>query len=61
MWKMLDPKLLKDSPDSVHEMLKKRNMEFPLDELVALERRRRKLITEAQEYRSKKNSRAHPR
>jgi len=52
---MLDPKLLKDSPDSVHEMLKKRNMEFPLDELVALERRRRELITEAQEYRSKKN------
>lgn len=52
---MLDPKLLKDSPDSVREMLKKRNMEFPLDELVALERRRRELITEAQEYRSKKN------
>lgn len=55
MWTMLDPKLLKDSPDSVREMLKKRNMEFPLDELVALERRRRELITEAQEYRSKKN------
>ncbi|MEO9362336.1 MAG: serine--tRNA ligase, partial [Nitrososphaera sp.] len=52
---MLDPKLLKDSSDSVREMLKKRNMEFPLDELVALERRRRELITEAQEYRSKKN------
>ncbi|AIC14654.1 serine--tRNA ligase [Nitrososphaera viennensis] len=52
---MLDPKLLKDNPDAVREMLKKRNMEFPLDELVALERRRRELITEAQDYRSKKN------
>jgi seryl-tRNA synthetase len=52
---MLDPKLLKDNPDAVREMLKKRNIDFPLDELVSLERRRRKLIAEAQEYRSKKN------
>ncbi|AIF83817.1 seryl-tRNA synthetase [Candidatus Nitrososphaera evergladensis SR1] len=52
---MLDPKLLKDNPDAVHEMLNKRNVEFPLDELVALERRRRELITESQEYRSRKN------
>lgn len=52
---MLDPKLLKDNPDAVREMLKNRHVEFPLDDLVALERRRRELITEAQEYRSKKN------
>ncbi len=52
---MLDPKLLKDNPEAVRKMLKKRNIEFPLDELIILERRRRELITEAQEYRSKKN------
>lgn len=52
---MLDPKLLKDNPEAVREMLRMRNIEFPLDELIALERRRRELITEAQEYRSKKN------
>ncbi|HVX02201.1 MAG TPA: serine--tRNA ligase [Nitrososphaera sp.] len=52
---MLDPKLLKDNPEAVRVMLKNRHVEFPLDDLVALERRRRELITEAQEYRSKKN------
>ncbi|HEY7507980.1 MAG TPA: serine--tRNA ligase [Nitrososphaera sp.] len=52
---MLDPKILKDSPDEVRRMLKSRNVEFPLDELVALEKRRRELMTEAQDQRAKKN------
>jgi seryl-tRNA synthetase len=52
---MLDPKILKDSPDEVRKMLKSRNVEFPLDELVALEKRRRELMTEAQDQRAKKN------
>jgi seryl-tRNA synthetase len=52
---MLDPKLLKESPDEVRKMLKMRNVDFPLDELIGLEKKRRELITEAQEHRSKKN------
>jgi seryl-tRNA synthetase len=52
---MIDPKLLRENPDAVRKMLAKRNMQFPLDELIALERRRREIITEVQEYRSKKN------
>lgn len=52
---MLDPKLLKESPDDVRRMLKRRNVDFPLDELVDLEKKRRELITEAQEQRAKKN------
>ncbi len=52
---MLDPKLLKESPDDVRRMLERRNVEFPLDELVALEKKRRELITEAQDHRAKKN------
>ncbi len=52
---MLDPKLLKENPEAVREMLKKRNVDFPLDELVALDRRRRELIVETQDMRQKKN------
>jgi seryl-tRNA synthetase len=52
---MLDPKLLKESPDEVRKMLKTRNVDFPLDELIGLEKRRRELITEVQEHRAKKN------
>jgi seryl-tRNA synthetase len=52
---MLDPKLLKESPDEVRKMLKMRNVDFPLDELIGLEKKRRELITEAQEHRAKKN------
>ncbi len=53
---MLDPRLLKENPHAVREMLEKRNMaDFPLDSLVGLDRRRRELIVETQELRQKKN------
>lgn len=52
---MLDPKLLKGNPDVVREMLRKRNVEFPLDELIGLDRRRRELIVETQDLRQRKN------
>lgn len=53
---MLDPRLLKDNPQLVLEMLKKRNMvEFSLEHLIGLDKRRRELIIETQELRKKKN------
>ncbi|AFU58711.1 MAG: serine--tRNA ligase [Nitrososphaera sp.] len=53
---MLDPKLLKENPQAVKDMLNRRNMaNFPLDELVTIDRRRRELIVETQELRQKKN------
>ena len=53
---MLDPKLLKENPKGIRDMLNKRNMaDFPFDELVSLDRRRRELIIETQELRRKKN------
>ena len=53
---MLDPRILKDNPQSVREMLERRNMaDFPLDELVSMHRRRGELITKTQELRQKKN------
>jgi seryl-tRNA synthetase len=53
---MLDPRLLKENPQLIDAMLKKRNMhDFPLDELVNLDKRRRELIVETQELRRRKN------
>lgn len=53
---MLDPKLLKESPDTIREMLQKRKADFPLDELVSLDRRRRELIVETQKVKHDKNT-----
>jgi seryl-tRNA synthetase len=53
---MLDPRILKEKPEVVREMLKKRNIEdFPLDELMMLHKRRSELIVTGQELRQKKN------
>jgi seryl-tRNA synthetase len=53
---MLDPRILKEKPQAVREMLKKRNMQdFPLDELIILHKRRGELIINGQELRQKKN------
>ncbi len=53
---MLDPKLLKENPQLVRDMLTKRNMtDFPFEELVMVDKRRRELIVETQELRQKKN------
>jgi seryl-tRNA synthetase len=53
---MLDPRILKENPESVRDMLKKRNMtDFPLDDLIMLHKRRSELIIKTQELRRKKN------
>lgn len=53
---MLDPRILKEKPEVVRDMLKKRNMpDFPLDELIILYKQRSDVITKTQELRRKKN------
>jgi seryl-tRNA synthetase len=53
---MLDPRILKEKPELVREMLKKRNMtDFPIDELIMLHRLRGELITKTQMLRRQKN------
>jgi seryl-tRNA synthetase len=53
---MLDPRILKENPESIRDMLKKRNMtNFPLDDLIILYKRRGELIIKTQELRRKKN------
>lgn len=53
---MLDPRLLKENPEAIRDMLKKRNMtDFPIDELIILHKRRGDVITKTQELRRQKN------
>lgn len=53
---MLDPRILKENPGAVREMLKKRNMaDFPLDELIMLHKLRGDFITKTQRLRRQKN------
>lgn len=53
---MLDPRILKENPEAVREMLKKRNMtDFPLDELIMLHKLRGDFIIKTQQLRRQKN------
>lgn len=52
---MLDPKLIKEDPSMIREMLKSRNVEFDLDGLIESDRLRRDLILQTDELRKKRN------
>lgn len=52
---MLDPKILREEPDRIRQMLKDRNVEFKLDDLIRLDKERRELIIKTDEIRKKKN------
>jgi seryl-tRNA synthetase len=52
---MLDPKLLRDNPDIIRRMLEARAVEFPLDDLISLDKQRRELIVKTDELRKKRN------
>jgi seryl-tRNA synthetase len=56
---MLDSKLLKENPGFIEDTLRKRKLDFPLDQVVALDKRRRELIAEIEEYKHKRNILAH--
>ncbi|HEY3526330.1 MAG TPA: serine--tRNA ligase [Nitrososphaeraceae archaeon] len=52
---MLDAKLLKENPSKIENMLKMRGVNFPLGDLVNLDKRRRELIIQLQELKHQKN------
>lgn len=52
---MLDPKLIRDNPEKIRKMLEARAVDFPLDQLVKLDRERRELIVKTDELRKKRN------
>ncbi|MBI1828393.1 MAG: serine--tRNA ligase [Thaumarchaeota archaeon] len=52
---MLDPKILRENPDKIRKMLNDRNVDFPLDDLIKLDKERRDLIIKTDELRKKRN------
>jgi seryl-tRNA synthetase len=52
---MLDPKILRENPDKIRKMLNDRNIDFPLDELIKLDKERRDFIIKTDELRKKRN------
>jgi seryl-tRNA synthetase len=52
---MIDSKIIKDNPDMVREMLVKRNINFPIDDLFESDKKRRNLIVELQNLKHQKN------
>ena len=52
---MLDPKLIKENPQLVQEMLKSRNVDFDLDGLIVADKQRRDFILKTDDLRKKKN------
>ncbi len=52
---MLDPKLIKENPQVIQDMLKARAIEFDLDGLIEYDQKRREFIIKTDELRKKKN------
>ena len=52
---MLDPKLIKEKPEIIRDMLKSRAVEFDLDGLIESDQKRREFIIKTDELRKKKN------
>ena len=52
---MLDPKLIKEKPQIIRDMLKARNVDFDLDTLIECDQKRREFIIKTDELRKKKN------
>ena len=52
---MIDLKLLKENPQVIEDMLKKRKLDFPVKDLLTLDKMRRRIVIEMQETKHKKN------
>ncbi|MGI0042048.1 MAG: serine--tRNA ligase, partial [Nitrosopumilaceae archaeon] len=52
---MLDPKILRENPDKIRQMLKDRSIDFALDDLIRLDKERRDLIIKTDELRKNRN------
>lgn len=52
---MLDPKIIKEKPQIIRDMLKSRAVDFDLDGLIEADQKRREFIIKTDELRKKKN------
>ncbi|MDD3436090.1 MAG: serine--tRNA ligase [Candidatus Gastranaerophilales bacterium] len=53
---MLDIKLIRENPEKINELLKRRNPELSIDEVLQIDTQRRAVQTEADELRSKRKN-----
>ena len=53
---MLDIKLIKENPDKINELLKRRNPALSIDEVLVIDEERRKIQTKADELRAKRKA-----
>ena len=53
---MLDIKRIKQNPEEVKELLAKRHGNFPIDELLALDEKRRKVLIQVEEMKARQNA-----
>src|SRR3990172_728070 len=52
---MLDPKILRENPEIIRKMLRERDVNFSLDDLIKLDKERRELIIKTDDLHKKKN------
>ncbi len=52
---MLDPKLIRENPESIRQMLANRGSSWPVEEALALDARRRELLAEAESLKAMRN------
>ncbi len=52
---MLDPKIIREKPQEIRDMLKARNVDFDLDTLITSDQKRREFILKTDELRKEKN------
>ena len=52
---MIDPKIIRSEPEKIVAMLKNRNVEIDISELLTVDKKRRELITELESYKMKRN------
>ena len=53
---MLDIKVIRENPEKVNELLKRRNPELSIDEILEIDVERRKVQTQADELRAKRKN-----
>ena len=53
---MLDIKLIRENPERINELLKRRNPELSIDEVIKIDEERRKIQTQADELRAKRKN-----
>ena len=51
---MLDPKIIRDEPDRIKQMLKDRAVEFDFEKMLELDKKRRDVMFQTDELRQKR-------